>query len=305
MVKSSPGRTTGALVSIAGHISAEELRRQLGDTEIANGFANRFMIICSRRSKKLPFGGDLREDELRRFVPHLRDAIEHGRRCRELDMDDSARAIWPTMYRELDEEHFGILGSVLRRAVPIVRRLAVIYALLDRLPIVREEHLCAAAAVWRYCEESARLVFGDALGYRMADKLRRALRERRGGWLSREDIRKAAGSNNIAAEEIDTALAVLLDHGLAERKIEPSTGGRRPELWRSAEAWEEWEDSPRTQPRAWEEWEESRSDEGYTPLSSHSSHQAAVQNGNGDESVATAEEEALFERAERLIRGEA
>ena len=76
MVKTSPGKTTGALVSIAGHISAEELRRQLGDTEIANGFANRFMIVCSRRSKKLPFGGNLTDEELARFVPRFRDAIE-------------------------------------------------------------------------------------------------------------------------------------------------------------------------------------------------------------------------------------
>src|SRR5207248_678348 len=106
MVKMSPGRTSGALVSITGHISAEELRRQLGDAEIANGFANRFAIVCSRRSKRLPFGGDLTDAELGKFTSRLREAIEHGQRCRELALDQDAIAVWPAIYRELDEEHF-------------------------------------------------------------------------------------------------------------------------------------------------------------------------------------------------------
>ena len=59
LVKNSPCRATGALISIIGHITAEELRRYLDRTEAGNGFANRFLFVCVRRSKMLPEGGSL------------------------------------------------------------------------------------------------------------------------------------------------------------------------------------------------------------------------------------------------------
>jgi len=73
--KNSPVRATGALVSIVAHVTADELRRGLTGTEVANGFANRFLFVCARRSKQLPEGGDLGDDELRPLVDRLRDAL--------------------------------------------------------------------------------------------------------------------------------------------------------------------------------------------------------------------------------------
>ena len=45
----------------------------------------------------------------------------------------------------------------------------MLYALLDGSAVIRLEHLQAALAIWRYCEESARLIFGDKLGDPDAD----------------------------------------------------------------------------------------------------------------------------------------
>ena len=42
------------------HITQEELRRNLTATELANGFANRFLWVCARRFKLLPEGGTSR-----------------------------------------------------------------------------------------------------------------------------------------------------------------------------------------------------------------------------------------------------
>ena len=60
MTKNSPTRATGAHISIIGHVTKAELLRHPGDTEAANGFANRFLWLMVRRSKELPFGGDYR-----------------------------------------------------------------------------------------------------------------------------------------------------------------------------------------------------------------------------------------------------
>jgi hypothetical protein len=40
----------------------------------------------------------------------------------------------------------------------------LVYALLDGYDLMTRRHLEAALAVWGYCLESARRVFGDALG---------------------------------------------------------------------------------------------------------------------------------------------
>lgn len=79
LTKNNPVTATGAHISIIGHITQDELRRYLDDTETANGFANRFLWICVRRSKCLPKGGSLQEEALEPLVHRLKAAIQFGR----------------------------------------------------------------------------------------------------------------------------------------------------------------------------------------------------------------------------------
>jgi hypothetical protein len=57
ITKNSPLKATGPHISIIGHITEDELRSRITRTEMANGFANRFLFVCVRRSKQLPHGG--------------------------------------------------------------------------------------------------------------------------------------------------------------------------------------------------------------------------------------------------------
>lgn len=95
MVKNSPAKATGAHISIVGHITRDELRRLLTQTESANGFANRFCWLAVKRSKCLPDGGAIHtvnfEDvvaELQAAVSFAKDFVEKGlflnSRCRQL-----------------------------------------------------------------------------------------------------------------------------------------------------------------------------------------------------------------------------
>ena len=59
IVRNDPLRATGASIAIVGHITRDELLRYLTATELANGFANRFLLVAVKRSKLLPFGGAL------------------------------------------------------------------------------------------------------------------------------------------------------------------------------------------------------------------------------------------------------
>jgi hypothetical protein len=56
-----------------------------------------------------------------------------------------------------------------------VRRLAMLYAVLDGARSIGVPHLQAALAAWEYCERSARYVFGDDLDGTTADRILGAL----------------------------------------------------------------------------------------------------------------------------------
>jgi hypothetical protein len=220
-----PVRAIGVHLSMIGHITREELLRRLGDTELANGWANRVLWICARRTKLLPDGGGW--PDLGDIARRMSAATDHARRMGDtrVQWDDAAAALWRSKYADLSEGKPGLLGAVTSRAEAHVVRLALIYALLDCVRQISVEHLRAALAVWDYCSASARFIWGDALGDPTADEIRRALAATK---LSRTEIRDLFG-RNLTAEEIDRALAVLASMGLARSWAE--TSGGRPVTW--------------------------------------------------------------------------
>jgi len=231
--KSSPGTATDAHISMIGHITRDELRRFLGSTEYHSGFANRFMWLCAKRSKLLPEGSTLNEqenEELSRLIERLRIAMESARTAGEIRRDDATRAIWRAVYPELSVGRPGILGAVTGRAEAQVTRLSIVYALLDCSHVIRPEHMTAALALWQYAFDSARFIFGDAIGDPTADAILNALRSSKEG-MTRTEIRDLFGRNKYAAE-IDSALVVLIENGMARRTEEKTgTAGRPIERW--------------------------------------------------------------------------
>jgi hypothetical protein len=81
-------KATGAHISILGHITADELQRNLAEGDVANGFLNRFMILCARRSKYLPDGGA--EVDIAPFVKKLRAVVEFAHTVGPLKRDEHA-----------------------------------------------------------------------------------------------------------------------------------------------------------------------------------------------------------------------
>ncbi len=228
LTKGKPERATGAHVSIIGDITPDELRRELDDTSTANGFMNRFLLVCAKRSKELPFGGSLDQARLRELADAVRTSLRFAGTLHSIPFDAEASTLWEAEYSRLTAGHLGMFGAVTGRAAPQVRRLATIYALMDQSEEVRLADLRAALALWRYCEDSARHIFGATLGDRVADQLLEKLLGAPGG-LTRSDMRLILGGR-VTGDRIDTALDLLREHGLAyvERQ---ATGGRPAERW--------------------------------------------------------------------------
>src|SRR5205823_1682544 len=114
MTKNSPARATGAHISIIGHITRQENRRLLTETESANGFGNRFLWSAVRRSKCLPEGGSL--PAIADLIVRLHDAIEFARYATEVKRSDAARKLWTRVYPQLSEGKPGLLGAITARA---------------------------------------------------------------------------------------------------------------------------------------------------------------------------------------------
>jgi hypothetical protein len=213
LTKKQSARATDAHISIIGHITRAELLRLLNSTEAANGFANRFLWACAKRSKCLPDGGGLDQVDFSDLFRRLQDAADLARNIERMERDEQARAIWHQVYPELSEGKPGLLGAVTSRGEAQALRLSCLYALLDGSASVRVKHLMAALEVWRYCEDSARFIFGDALGDATADEIIRELRQRAQG-MTRNGIREHFNRNK-SATEIGRALGVLQECGLA------------------------------------------------------------------------------------------
>lgn len=230
MTKQFPETATGAHVSVIGHVTRDELRRELTRTDKGNGFANRILWVCARRSKVLPDGGQVPKAELQRLSKEVQAVLKHARSLREHEFcrDGGASAWWREIYAELSEGKLGLFGAVTSRAEAQVMRMACLYAVLDLAREIRAEHLIAAEASWKYCEASARFIFGDALGDPLADELLRLLRQSPQG-LTRTDLNNALCRNKTAVH-IGRALALLAEYGLAKVKME-ETSGRSAERW--------------------------------------------------------------------------
>ena len=108
-------------------------------------------------------------------------------------------------------------------------RLALVYALLDGSSVIEAQHLNAGLAIWSYCEASARLIFGDAVGDVSADQMLKALRASPDG-LTRTELSSCLGRNK-SATEITRALTLLTQHGLVRTEKNDSEAGRPPERW--------------------------------------------------------------------------
>jgi hypothetical protein len=223
LTKNSPEKATGATVTVIGHITVDELRRYLTKTERANGLANRFLFALVRRSKLLPFGGE--QFNADPFVARLKECVARAWSDQRIGWTENGAAVWAKVYPDLSEGKPGLAGAITSRAETQVVRLALTYALLDGAASIDAPHVNAALAVWRYCGQSARIIFGTLTGNELADSILAMLRIAPAG-MTRRDINNALGRHE-ESQAISIALDALVVAGLAHSETRGTTG--RPE----------------------------------------------------------------------------
>ena len=231
---SVPNRGSNALassdysVSIVGDITPAMLRKLLeGGTEAFDGFANRFLFAAVERKRFLPSGGSI--EPLTPFMERLRTALAFGKHAGELKRDADADALWSEVYPSLCLSGDSVPHT--DRARPYVLRLSMLYALADCSTTIKVEHLKASLAVWEYCKQSARLLFGqpsqtEAKPEPLWLRVLNTITQRPG--ISRSELLRAFRS--VSAEELDALLVCLEAKKLANRNM-VRHGGRPLEQW--------------------------------------------------------------------------
>jgi hypothetical protein len=229
LTRNSPLVATNPHITLIGHITEDELRRTLDDTSQTNGYFNRFAAACVQRSKELPEGGSLPEADIAILATRLQAAIDAARKRSLIVRDPDARAMWKRVYPELTKDRPGMLGAITARAEAHALRFSLLYALLDCAPAIQCAHLEAALALWEYCEDSVRYIFGDATGDPTSDRVYSAIRNSPEG-MTQSALMDLFG-RNLPAAKIAAALETLVRlRRITSEQV--ATGGRPSTVWK-------------------------------------------------------------------------
>jgi hypothetical protein len=96
-------------VAVIGSTTLDELKGLLRSSDKANGFGNRFLWCCTRRSKLLPLGGNpLDETRLTALVAGMKSALTVAQNIERVTFDSLASAEWvETTYPDSPERCLG------------------------------------------------------------------------------------------------------------------------------------------------------------------------------------------------------
>ena len=169
LTRKDPLDADNVSISVIAHITQSELLNRLTSTDRVNGFANRFLMVCTKRDKKLPSGGG--KPEMGDLVRDIQEALEQAKGRGAIPRSPEAEKLWAREYDRLTEGGDSLKDALCARAEAHVLRLSLIYALLDSSTEIRPEHIRAAVAFWDYSERSVEQVFGGMSGDPEADKL--------------------------------------------------------------------------------------------------------------------------------------
>lgn len=209
----------------------EEVLDRLAHPEATySGLASRTLLLRLRRSSPRPLA-DV-EGVLFDTAYELRESLDFAEQLihSRLRLAPEMAELWGEVYSSLSAPRkSGYMVNVMTElAERHVLRLAGLYAVVDRSPEIRPDHLLAALAIWDHHEETLRELFGDQTGNKKQDAILRSLRERHPAGMTSQEINRMVlqGNSRGGAEPI---LRELEQEGLISSTEEPASGcGRRP-----------------------------------------------------------------------------
>ncbi|WP_217197087.1 DnaB-like helicase N-terminal domain-containing protein [Streptomyces buecherae] len=218
-------KATEPHIAILGHITPEEFRSKMQDSEMAGGTYNRFLPIFCHRNALLPGSRGASRELVANLAAGWRTVLADASRVDEVGFSPDAWALYcEEIYSALsDDAAGGAIAQFTGRAAPYVQRAAMVYALCDHTATIAEHHMRAAWHLLRYARASAVHLLGDASGDPRVDKLAAAVRAAGGDGLTGKAVHRLF--KNLSKGERDRITAALLTQPGYTRTQRP-TGGR-------------------------------------------------------------------------------
>jgi hypothetical protein len=209
--KTNPETATDAHISLVAHVTPIELMSMLNRVEVGNGFVNRMIFIESREVKRIPRARipDWKAHNI--FIGYFHSAIAFAKSVKSMGWTEEAGRAWDDWYMSRSIPG-GSIGNILARSEAHILRIAMIYALLDKKNAIGVPHFKAALAFWDYAAQSARRIFGNTTGDKIADKILAFIQQN--GAYTRTALH-AALNRNVDKADLDFALNVLVANGMA------------------------------------------------------------------------------------------
>ncbi|WAM35593.1 helix-turn-helix transcriptional regulator [Caldicellulosiruptor acetigenus] len=232
--KTNYARATNAHISLIGHITFDELKKELSDVEKMNGFGNRFLWLCVRRSKLLPNPPQIPEDKLTGLGLWIKDMVAKAPEG-PISKTDAAKEVWALIYEKYADKGEGETAALIGRAEAQILRLSLIYALMDGSDRITPEHICTARLVWDYCQKSVEFIFSEFNREKESSMVLNLLTALKDKPLSQSEIAINVFKGHITANKLVKLLKKLNAQGLIEAKKE-KTAGRPKTLWSLTDA---------------------------------------------------------------------
>lgn len=214
-----------AHVCLIGHITDNELRRKMAAEDVHNGAANRILHTWSERARLLPNPDPMPVHEAEVLSARLREAVTFAQGAGMLAFSPGFKGEWIEVYSVTETRPSGgtHYDGLTARASSHIKRLALMYALLDRSRVVGIKHLTAAQAMWEYCEHSVAYIWGMGLGDSRVERLLEALHRAGEAGLNRTQITDLF-HRNLPKEQLDDICGQIVRAGLA-KQLRLETGG--------------------------------------------------------------------------------
>lgn len=214
LTKRDPIKVSEPHISIIGHITRQELISLMRSVEISNGFGNRFLYFCIKRSQSLPFGGAYDPIEMNMMGQEIKASLIHSRKQFQTRLSEDAKLRWQAEYESLSRDRYGLAGVLTSRAEPQVLRLALCLSLLNREREISDDALKSALSIFEYSEKSVNFLYGVQTGNKLADKILEFLDGEPSG-ASRKQITDFL-ARNFPKESVQPALDLLEESSLAQ-----------------------------------------------------------------------------------------
>jgi hypothetical protein len=149
----------------------------------------------------------------------------------EMTWDEEAGNTWDNViYPQLTSED----NPSLARGEVLVSRLAMTYAILDGENVIRTVHLRAALAFANYTNESFRWIFGNEVktGNTNSDRIAKYLKKKGKVGAGVSEMLGDVFNRHLSKADLEDAIQILVDLGLARKGKGVSSGGRIPDwVW--------------------------------------------------------------------------